>query len=299
MSALLDVIISLVFLYLLLGLICTILNELVSSALSLRSKNLQENLKKLLSDNDGGQLVKLFEATGIMKSASSVSGKNGPSYLAPENFTAAIIEAGKTAKSLSGPIESVMQLSECIDALPDSNMKKSLSALIDGTGDEINEAKTRIGDWFDSMMDRAAGQFNRKMKAITAVFAVLVTIAFNADTLAVSNALWKDASLRGQISESAAAFVAEAKNVDELAEVQIVHAQLRPFPIGWDVTSPVHSADWFASLGGFLSKLLGWIITALAVSLGAPFWFDLLKKLVSLRGTGPSPKAKQQPSTGT
>ncbi|WP_276482656.1 hypothetical protein [Paraflavitalea pollutisoli] len=31
----------------------------------------------------------------------------------------------------------------------------------------------------------------------------------------------------------------------------------------------------------------GWLITALAVSLGAPFWFDLLNKFVKLRGTGP------------
>ena len=35
----------------------------------------------------------------------------------------------------------------------------------------------------------------------------------------------------------------------------------------------------------FLS-ILGWLITALAISLGAPFWFDLLTKLVNIRGTG-------------
>ena len=33
-------------------------------------------------------------------------------------------------------------------------------------------------------------------------------------------------------------------------------------------------------------SFLGWIITALAISLGAPFWFDLLNKLVKFRGTG-------------
>jgi hypothetical protein len=35
---------------------------------------------------------------------------------------------------------------------------------------------------------------------------------------------------------------------------------------------------------------IGWLITALAISLGAPFWFDLLNKLVKLRESGPQTK---------
>jgi hypothetical protein len=35
---------------------------------------------------------------------------------------------------------------------------------------------------------------------------------------------------------------------------------------------------------GGVETILGWLITALAVTLGAPFWFDLLSKLVSIRG---------------
>ena len=35
--------------------------------------------------------------------------------------------------------------------------------------------------------------------------------------------------------------------------------------------------------------LLGWLLTAAALSLGAPFWFDLLKKFINLRGAGQKP----------
>ncbi|RYZ22072.1 MAG: hypothetical protein EOO16_10595 [Chitinophagaceae bacterium] len=42
--------------------------------------------------------------------------------------------------------------------------------------------------------------------------------------------------------------------------------------------------DWSTSL-------LGWIITGLALTLGAPFWFDLLNKLISIRSAGAKPKA--------
>jgi hypothetical protein len=44
-----------------------------------------------------------------------------------------------------------------------------------------------------------------------------------------------------------------------------------------------------------LNKLLGFLITAFAISLGAPFWFDALNKLVSLRASG----KKEDSSTGS
>ena len=32
------------------------------------------------------------------------------------------------------------------------------------------------------------------------------------------------------------------------------------------------------------TTIVGWILTAFAISLGAPFWFDLLNKIMMLRG---------------
>jgi len=45
------------------------------------------------------------------------------------------------------------------------------------------------------------------------------------------------------------------------------------------------------------SPFWGFIITALMLSLGAPFWFDLLKKLVSIRSSGVKPEEKKVSST--
>jgi hypothetical protein len=50
--------------------------------------------------------------------------------------------------------------------------------------------------------------------------------------------------------------------------------------------------------GNWLVKILGWLITGRAVSLGAPFWFDLLNRFVDLRGAGRRP-APAQPVEGT
>ncbi len=39
-------------------------------------------------------------------------------------------------------------------------------------------------------------------------------------------------------------------------------------------------------------RLAGWLLTAIAVSLGAPFWFEMLNKLIKIRSTGESPRDK-------
>lgn len=51
-------------------------------------------------------------------------------------------------------------------------------------------------------------------------------------------------------------------------------------------------------LGAIFSgyRIIGLIITGLMLSLGAPFWFDLLKKLVSIRGDGIKPEEKKDKS---
>lgn len=45
------------------------------------------------------------------------------------------------------------------------------------------------------------------------------------------------------------------------------------------------SADWPVPI---LRRVLGWIITGIAISMGASFWYDLLKKVVSVRNPGKS-----------
>lgn len=46
---------------------------------------------------------------------------------------------------------------------------------------------------------------------------------------------------------------------------------------------------WFWHWGPLLMKLVGLILTALALSLGAPFWFDTLNRIINIRGAGRAP----------
>jgi len=48
---------------------------------------------------------------------------------------------------------------------------------------------------------------------------------------------------------------------------------------------PLGPSEW-------LSKIAGFLASALAVSLGAPFWFLVLQRFMQVRGTGGTPKKK-------
>ena len=57
-------------------------------------------------------------------------------------------------------------------------------------------------------------------------------------------------------------------------------------PIGWSKSQWQYLHD----PGHLVSAFLGWFLTGLAASLGAPFWFDTLQRFVTIRGNGRSPE---------
>lgn len=58
-----------------------------------------------------------------------------------------------------------------------------------------------------------------------------------------------------------------------------------PLGLGWSQVNPAafDLQDW-------MFKILGWTVTALAITMGAPFWFDLLQRLVNIKGSGRKPE---------
>lgn len=308
MDPILDVTIGLVFLYLLLALMVSIVTDALSGFLRLRSRNLNKSLEALLKSNDGDALSQIFHSTGTMQTIRLMSGQYWFQFwtasrerytrVESESFVNALLEAGKAnmtsgttksaeadgeGKPMPALISNAADVIEIIEALPESNIKHAILTVIDDANCDANTLKIKIADWFDTMMETAALRFKAAMKVYAFWAALFVVVLANADTLTIANALWEDDTMRVQIAENAAAFVADADTVDELADFEILQAELRPFPIGWDTASPHHSSDWYLSTDGWAKKMIGWLLTALAVSLGAPFWFDLLKKLAAIR----------------
>jgi hypothetical protein len=88
-----------------------------------------------------------------------------------------------------------------------------------------------------------------------------------------------DLSKEGGVSKSSVALLASLKDAG--------------FPFGWKTTSATDLLSAPVPLGPYLwswfVQMMGWAVTATAALFGAPFWFDLLQRLVQLRGTGPAP----------
>jgi hypothetical protein len=89
----------------------------------------------------------------------------------------------------------------------------------------------------------------------------------------------------------------DAKQSDPGKAIENTEHVLRSLPIGWSCPEPGPGKSfhyWTCAEYEFskltLVQFLGWLLTALALSLGAPFWFDLLTKFVNLRGAGVKPK---------
>lgn len=224
--------------------------------------------------------------------------------------------ADKNSPVSQGLEETFAELSRIVNLLPDS-LKQSLSVLAkraesksEGVGDELNQLQTEIEIWFDRSMERASGVYKRNARGVAILIGFLVAAIANADTLYMVGSLSKDSVLRAAISQNAESLVIAnpATNPEELDNVKaIVRQSLEDvsLPIGWNAANrplnrarlnrqvqdmgtdrvPVEPTILEKALAYFRT-FLGWLISGIAISMGASFWFDLLNKVVNIRNAG-------------
>jgi hypothetical protein len=138
----------------------------------------------------------------------------------------------------------------------------------------------RINSWFDQTMDRTSQRFTASTRALTFAGAFLVAFGLQVDTPSLMNRLAMDDQMR-------AAFVAQASAVAATAGTppagqQAAEQRYRAFLAEHGVIR-LPSHDGYAEGFNSLSALFGMLVTALLLSLGAPFWYSMLGKLLQLR----------------
>jgi hypothetical protein len=68
------------------------------------------------------------------------------------------------------------------------------------------------------------------------------------------------------------------------------------FPVGWSAAT---AKAWSTHpIGTFFESILGWLMAGAAAALGAQFWFDLMKRIINMRGTGVKPDSNQNAPSG-
>ena len=177
-----------------------------------------------------------------------------------------------------------------IAQLEPREVRTTLLVLLDQAGGDLTRARQNVERWFDDAMDRLSGWYKRRAQAIILALAAAITLVINADTVMIVDALWRDRTLRDSVVATAVEAVKQAPPTDTgqtLAALQAVtrEVQALPLPLGWSRSAEA-PRDWW----GWGLKAVGCVLTTLAVSLGAPFWFDLMGKLVNLRAAGGRPE---------
>jgi hypothetical protein len=313
-STILDVIIGLIFVYLLLSIMCTAANEWVAALGKRRAKTLVRGLEQLLNnqllteDPRPGEktpkpLVDAFREHPLIKTM--FNGERPPTYLSPRSFSTSLTDILTTEHG--GPV-TFENLLKGVSELPEGEVKKSLVALLRHCDRDIDKARFAIEGWFNDAMDRVSGWYKRRTQLWTIVIAAVLTVVANADTIQITRKLWTDPVLRSAVVEEAKVRAqkprptvsVEYENEDDPTNPTVTRNEgnqlsdkerdLLGALVGW------HNKDNFNPF-----TPLGWLLTVLAISMGAPFWFDMLNKIMNIRFAGKSPdeRAKVPEKSGS
>ena len=192
---------------------------------------------------------------------------------------------------------------------------------------KLARARQNVEKWFDDSMDRVSGVFKRYSQWLALLIGLFLALALNIDSIDLTLYLWREPTVRQALAQNAANF--ELSQEELQANPQEALQDFRnqfvglSLPIGWGITRVPSAAlsdtncQLFPGEGqafgipvigsnlcitppnsnnqaNLAIKLLGIMLTALAARQGAPFWFDILKRAVNLRGTGANPAEKER-----
>jgi hypothetical protein len=165
----------------------------------------------------------------------------------------------------------------------------------------------KINNWFDQTMDRTSQRFTASTRAITFIGAFIVAFGLQVDTPALVNRLAADEKLREQFVTEAKALYADQQALDEAAKQRAAGAAKEPgqtpttppaAPATPDQEEMARKYRVFLATNGLITlpsagpkwiegfrnvNLFGVLMTALLLSLGAPFWYSLLGRMLQLR----------------
>jgi hypothetical protein len=335
-SSIIEVAIGLVFVYLLMSLVCSAINEIIESFLKNRATDLERGIRELFNQSGGADLVGdfykhplisgLFRGVYTREKSKKVGfldylwSTNLPSYIPARNFAYAVLDlvlhppveaeaarddaSGDTAHAEKTPAVNSSTLPVSMEAIRlalkrnqgHTQVGRALRTLVEQSGNDLNAMRENVEAWFNGSMDRVSGTYKRRTKWIIFTLGFGLTVLMNVNTITIARRLSNDATLRNVIVAQAESF---AKQPDALtADFKVSSAQLESLglPLGWP-SGIVFLPRPFNFWDHILLPMLGWLLTAGAISLGAPFWFDFLNKFMVIRATvKPHEKSQEEGS---
>ncbi len=287
MLAILSIIIGIVFVLLLFSMLTSAVVEVYHAAFSSRGKHLRDTLEIML----GKEVCDQFYQHEYFRQLSSASKPHSslklPIWIDKGTFSSILAD-------VLTPADSKLSVPERIQLVQNANLRRVLDFLWRQSHGDITVFQKKVEEWFDDVMARAKDWFGDSTKWRLFFIGLALAGILNADTLQIYKSLSINSALRDELVKNAETFVTGHQSVagidtsksfdqsksDFTATKQMyVETVQSPLGLGWS-SSTILPADYFS----WLIKLVGWVLTGVAVTLGAPFWYDMLRKMISLKG---------------
>lgn len=200
-------------------------------------------------------------------------------------------------------------------ALASAHLRRAVLSALDQSAGDLAQARLNIERWFNGTMDRASGWYKRRTQVILFLLGLGIAVGMNIDAIHVMRRLTTDKTFREVVVKEAADVASLAPSAPSTQNERLANARQAlekvAMPIGWRGwapppnqaatrgiaealplprqlclsvdTTPCQRSEWLAS--DWWIVLCGWLVTAFAVMLGAPFWFDVLNKFMVVRST--------------
>ncbi|MDO9373617.1 MAG: hypothetical protein Q7T76_04340 [Ferruginibacter sp.] len=230
-----DIVIGLIFIYLLYSLFATVLSELLATWVGLRARNLKEGIDRMLNDEDETKhsiLYRIIDSFKLLKNPDNLRVRNFynhpeikylgstgvfkvPSSFKSISFSKTIIyllsgEGAANKVRIEDKLKKLVARDETLS--PEENIfdtetaKYVLSLWNDSYGDVV-KFKIRLEAWFDRTMEQATEWYKRKIQIVLLVLGFLMAWFFNADTFTIIGKLSTDKAARAQMVNLASAYI--------------------------------------------------------------------------------------------
>jgi hypothetical protein len=289
LNDMLGVAVGIFIVYLLLSLTLSIFIDWWSWRRGWRAGILKEWIQRLLADRtDSGIVREIYEHPLIRV----LFGEKGdrPASIPPRNFALALLDVLAPSKDTQASRD-LSQVRETIRASDKGNeyIRNTLLVLIDEAQGSFDKAIRNIEEWFNDPCHTSATRYRWRVQVAVFIVALAICSVLNLDTIMIADELWRQPALRESAVAAAEGLYSEIEGsgtgtakVEPQSVLDILEES--HIPVGWcspcEAKDPRHLPrtkwDW-------VLKAFGVLATTLSTSLGAPFWFDLLRKIIGIR----------------
>ncbi len=309
-STTLEVAIGIVFVFILFSTICAAIRESLEAWFKTRAAYLERGVRELLHDKDGTGLAQAFFTHPLIlslyagtykagvpgKLAMFAKGNNLPSYIPSRSFAVTLMDIAARGPTMSAassapgaPVISLESIRANVLKIQNEPVQRVVLAAVDTAQGDLSQVQANLEAWYDGTMDRVSGWYKRSTHWIIFWVALALAVALNVNTITIADYLYRNDAVRNAIVARAQTASTDTQFLDHTYQDMRKELDALGLPIGWQtgwsMPSSAQELTGLAVWQDIARPILGWLMTAVAATLGAPFWFDLLNKMMVIRST--------------